>query len=318
MKLPSILTATLLIGCLQTEAATTGATCHAINPLARYGIKGDENIFLTGEALWFKPSQVQLTSQRVVQASSPTRERTSYFEHKFSPGMRVSVGYNTPYNGWDISAIYTYLKYKHNNAQTYTLAQGSGASEASGTISLKYLYNQGDLDMGRMFRVSRKLKIRPNFGIRALWLTQQRDYNTQNVSTLLFSKDKIKNTLTGVLAGGDMHFCLAKQFTLYAQVAASALLNTAKREFSSYANSVLDETVATNYNSRILANSDFALGLRWDKNFNKNRFHMGINLGWEQHNFININQRDQNPNNSNAFIYDFSWQAVALGARIDF
>lgn len=312
-----------LLGCMLVshtfaDAGSSNDTCHAINPLARFGVKGSENLYFTGEAIWFKPAQMQLTSQRQI-TSSPFVIKESYFEQKFAPGFRVSVGYNTPYNGWDLNVIYTRLEYKHNNHQDFSVpVELRSASEAPGTVTLKYNYNQGDLDMGRMFRVSRKLKIRPHFGIRALWLHQKREYNTVYGSYNYYSSDKTKNTLVGLLAGADIHFCLSKEFTLYALAGGSTLVNSAKRSFANYQNSIETTTVSDGYKSRVIANLDLTMGLRWDRNFSDDRFHLGINLGWEQHNFVNINQRTPSPSNPNAFVYDFAWQGIALGARFDF
>jgi hypothetical protein len=67
---------------------------------------------------------------------------------------------------------------------------------------------------------------------------------------------------------------------------------------------------------------DFFIGLRYDVNFSEDRYHFGINVGYEQHIFLNLNPSINGYLNSSPFGFpfssDFSLQGVSIGARFDF
>ena len=71
------------------------------------------------------------------------------------------------------------------------------------------------------------------------------------------------------------------------------------------------------------AASDLALGIRYDKMFDNDRFHMGLQLGWEHHMFWGQNQMWQMSNSYQPGLHskgndEFSTQGWTLAARFDF
>jgi hypothetical protein len=284
------------------------------NPSARFGTADRGNLYVTGEVVWFKPLQTVVNRNNTTETSQApilTTQSEGYFRHQFTAGCRVALGYNTTFDGWDINAIYTGLNYSHNNSYQYSPA-GTDADTNPGHIKMAYYFNQGDLDLGRMFKVSSKLRLRPHAGIRGLWISQNKIYNTASTSYAYYQKTKAKSYMGGLEAGLDSLWNLSKEFAIYANVAFASLVNSQKFLEWETRDSALRNYSSTNYGSSIIADVDFFIGLRWDRNFDNDNYHFGINLGYEQHNYININ------NQPNSFGSDFTLQGIALGARFDF
>lgn len=296
------------------------------NPSARFGTFRKSNFFLTGEALWLKPL-TQENAKYVIEESAQTENRTyKRFQNDFQVGVRAAIGYNTSYDGWDLVLSYVGFNYDHSNAYLYqNLVQ---SVNDQGRINYEYHLNWGDLDLGRMFKISKRLKMRPHAGIRSIWLSQEAKVHYTNIyqSTGNYVKDKYQGTLVGIEAGIDSLWMLSQEFSIYANFAASLLAdsqNATKKAFN--AATSVSSNYRFNYNSRIVNNFDLMLGLRWDKNFSKDKYHLGINLGYEQHSFININSIDviwqtaaKASETSLLTDTDFTLQGIALGARFDF
>lgn len=69
--------------------------------------------------------------------------------------------------------------------------------------------------------------------------------------------------------------------------------------------------------------TDLAIGLAWDRNFSDDRYHLGLNVGWEHHMFFGMNQffRFHDINEQGSFTYgqsDLATQGLTFGARFDF
>jgi hypothetical protein len=67
------------------------------------------------------------------------------------------LGYNTSWDGWDIYLAYTQFNYKKTNA--YDLSYYPYVN-MTGNMTYKINFNLGDLDLGRRFKISKKLKFR--------------------------------------------------------------------------------------------------------------------------------------------------------------
>lgn len=292
------------------------------NPMARWGTSDEGNFFITGEVLWIKPLTEELRSE--YNNGATQTESRKFFRNEFTTGERVSLGYNTTYDGWDAVLIYTGFNYKHNNSgldQTANLPSKT---------SYSYYYNQGDLDFGRMMKVSRKLKMRPHVGVRALWLTEKGKYQADTSGSYqTYSTNRIKNTLYGLEAGLDSVWMFAKTFGVYANLGFGTMVNQQKFVHLGFSTEYNTSSQSyTNYGTKIVNQIDFSIGIRWDKNFSDDAYHFGINLGYEQHSLINL----QSPglgdrvasgyfgNNYNGGFQDpdFTWQGIALGGRFDF
>lgn len=282
------------------------------NPSARWGTKDRSNFFIQGEVLWIKP--LGMNFSKTLRTNNHLSS-ASYFSNEFTTGERVGIGYNTCYDGWDAVLEYTGFNYHHNNA-----GSAYRGGNVTGTTAYTYYFNQGDLDFGRMMKISRKVKMRPHVGARVLWLNEKVSFN-YTVPTG-YSYQKNKNTLGGLELGLDSVWMFAKEFGVYANLGLTTLVNQQKSVFFNNASANIDgPSFNTNYGSKIVSGYDIKVGIRWDKNFSDDSYHFGINFGYEQHSLININNLlgdFSDSVNHTLFDNDFTWQAISLGARFDF
>jgi hypothetical protein len=295
------------------------------NPSSRFGTNKKTSAFLTGEVVFFKPLMNEY-AQANTNTGTTSGTTYTYFNYNFQPGLRVALGCNTPYDGWDLVLTYTGLRYNHSNTYANSVLQPAYINlPLTGQINYIYYYDQADLDLGRMFEVSQKLSLRPHFGLRALWLTQKASASPLYYNQEFSSITRYKGTLIGAVAGFDSLWMLTKQFYVYANLGLTTLVNSQKATYTSSnvatsTNLLLNQT---NYGSKIVNGLDFALGLRWDRNFKNDDYHIGINLGYEHHSLINVNspldliigQSDALYQNQDT---DFTLEGVAAGLRFDF
>lgn len=296
------------------------------NPSARWGTKRDWNLFVTAEAVWFKPIVFGIENVNNAQVLIPGTDSASIvqykpFQNKFSSGVRTSLGYNTNYNGWDLMLVYTGWWYRQARIYENTTlnTDNTFSFKLRGKDTLEYSYNLGDLDLGRMFKISQKLKARPHVGIRALWLNQKNNVNYFDYISNKngYSYFKVSNTLVGLEGGIDSDWKLSHNFSIYGNLTISSLINSMNpsRENLNTNTSQTLSKISWNKPTRMIGNLDVLIGLRWDKNLSHDRYHLGFNFGYEQHHYWNVNLiTDGYAINEGSF----SLQGLALGARFDF
>lgn len=300
------------------------------NPSSRFGTNKNSNVYVTGDFLYFQPLTSELSTVNIPGTLTIAPVNTKYFEHAFKPGFRVSLGYNANYDGWDLNLIYTQLDYKHNNkfvnVGNFILPAAWGNVNDQGTISYTYNYYQGDLDLGRMFKVSNKFNLRPHLGIRGLWLIQKAklEYlNSPKQSNI--THNRFKSGLGGIEAGIDSLWTIAKKLSVYGNLGFTGLVDSQKLTASKF-NSVNgnQEPTSSNSGSKLVLGADFAIGLTYDMRLSQDRYHLGIKVGYEQHILSDINSlADQKYLVGTSGFYplqdsDFRWQAVTAGLRFDF
>lgn len=104
----------------------------------------------------------------------------------WDPGVRLSMGYNTTYYGWDALMRWTYMK---TDPETNTKADNQGilvntldetiifgfkAPVAASEVHSKWKLTANILDweIGRKYHMSRKLVFRPHGGLKTAWIHQ--------------------------------------------------------------------------------------------------------------------------------------------------
>jgi hypothetical protein len=263
-------------------------------PLARWGTKSPTNTYLLGEIIFFQPALTELVET--------TQSNYNNFCHKFKPGVRLTLGRNTSYDGWNTALAYTGWRYK----QVHQALFDTSFLKAQGPLSYVYTLDQANLDLGRFCAVSKHLMLRPHTGLRALWLRQKGSLN--------FHRSKLTSALYGLQGGLDIVWACPYQLCLYAKVDLSCCV-THQQAF--YTSPLLYQNCQ---NGLTLVNGvDTALGLQWDLNFAHDSYHFALNVGYEQHSLLHLNTSPSlttthglinNPN--------FNLEGLNLGARLDF
>lgn len=121
----------------------------------------------------------------------------------------------------------------------------------------------------------------------------------------------------GLRLGADTMWGLGAGFSIYGDAAVSLLsshFNVHQREKLDIA----DTTRAnlTNKVDNVVTIGELALGLKWDHFFYKDRYHIGVKLGWEFNAFFNQNQFFRLFGNSSH--ESLAFQGLTLGFRFDF
>lgn len=229
------------------------------------------------------------------------------------------------------------------------LGPGFGAS-----MNWKLRLDLLDLELGREFFVSNWLTLRPHAGLRSAWLHQRSHVEYSGLTALVGSglivvlpqqipttEASLKNNFWGMgpRIGLDGQWGLGCNWSLYSDLAASLLLG----HFSIFEieSPVLDSSgtiltgSSTSFSERFRATRaafDLDLGVRYEQLFSCDRYGLMVQLGWEQHLFINQNQLTRlatsmgySPSTANTRAFtpvsnqgDLSTQGVTLTVEFDF
>ena len=290
---------------------------------ARFGTKDSTNFIIEGEVIWFKPLSQELASQN----TTSTQNTNTYFQNTFQAGERLSLGYNTAYDTWDVFLTYTGFNYHHSNHANY-LTQTSSNNQ-TGKLSYSYYFNQGDLDFGRMIKISKKFKIRPHIGARVLWLTEKSKQTYSQSTSNYTTTQKISGTLGGLEGGFKSYITFVKDFCFYTNLNASTLVNQQKASLvntnTTSHTQIFQST--SDYSSKVILGYDFAFGVQWDKNFSDDEYHINLHFGYEQYGLINLQSpkllEDLQNGFTNSYVGgfsdpDFTYQGIVFGLRFDF
>lgn len=320
------------------------------NPLDRFGNKKSNNLYVSGEAIWFKPLNKTyfLESSRGVSSSSYVETKKAANEPQFQPAFRLALGYNTNFDGWDLKLTYTRFIYKTSTASarfnefnmrynTPPPAQTSGLDTRQGPNIqiLNYKYNLLDLDLGRMYKISQRLSAKPFIGLRSLWFKTENgvedNYQTRprvNIVTVDSQIIYFSSYLIGMKTGCDGIWRLSKEFSIVGNLTLSTLVNSHKTTLIQdrpTAFSTVDmqpfnwggfyQDSARKSTTFLTTNLDLSLGLGWDKNFADDKYHLGLNFSYEQHSYWTMNNSEWAQTGGDL---SFNLQGIALGARLDF
>lgn len=265
------------------------------NPSARWGVTGGANLFLTAEALVYRISQDTNPYAYLVDTLGNVTDYHADMDD-WIWGFRVAMGYNMSHDAWDVVGTYTRFNFENttrvnapSTGELNSYTSVNPLSKASNEWSVDF--NQLDVEMGRQFFVSKYLRVRPKFGFRNVFLDNDQELNMIATTGALEEIDNEEHFWgMGVLAGIDTVWGLAQGFSLYGNFGLAGLLGhfTPKQTIETSATSAHLDKSSHMQNTKAVM--DLALGLRWDRNFSDDRFHIGFNFGFEQHVFFNMNR----------------------------
>ena len=313
------------------------AEAMAAHPSARPGMTSGWDLFITADWLIWQANESGLgyainnqdidTTQTLSLGSGSVK--SPHFEWEY--GVRLGLGYNMPHDQWDLRLNWTWFR---DHASSHT-SSGFSTTEAlypvfmnpdatstfdvaaaiSADAHLHLQLNVLDLEMGRQFYAGKWLSLRPHFGLRNAWVDQ-----TYKVSydTLYNSTDEIvlddyhthmKNDYwgLGVRGGLDTQWGLGAGFSIFGNAAVSVLYGFFDIHHSEHyvESSTSSGYVLSEKNSFRAgrAVTDLQIGMRWDKNFANDRFHFGVQAGWEHHMFFSQNQIMRFVDSANPAVY---------------
>ena len=316
-----------------------------INPNGRPEVRDGADLFITADVLLWQAHEGGLgyyikSHEKQFNADAPlhhTNIKNPHFHHDW--GFRIGAGYNMPHDGWDLYAAWTHIHlHAHDDTSVNDGTQGF-ATYTPDTASIYFVFKEADahlklhlniidLELGREFFTSKWLTLRPHFGLRTGWIQQHYNIDYNSCFTPVDGKTDIdmKNNFWGLgpRLGLDTQWGLGSGFSLYGNASLSLLygfFTTAFHQLNRAANGIGTPFASTHNSFRqSAATTDLQLGLRWDHMFDNDRFHFGLQAGWEHHMFFSQNQFSKFVSLNNVVINqgDLTTEGWTLSARFDF
>ena len=287
-----------------------------------YAPKGS-NLFLLAEWIYWQANETGLSYAVENENFNILDDTIMGSGHVVQPkfdwhsGVRFGLGYNIPHDGWDVQFVWTWYEDQANNEQTSSgdnptilptyihpniyNAQSIAASNSANANLFLHL-NMMDLDLGKQFKVSKALSLKPFLGLRTAWLNQT--YNIQYTDLFDKSADLVLNEYStniknnfwgiGILGGLGSEWNLKWGISFFGNCALSLLYGFFDLDHtesfihtSGFGDIVISDTNSFRA-SRAIA--DLQLGLRWSASCIKDRLKIVLQGGWEQHMFFSQNQ----------------------------
>ncbi len=314
-----------------------------INPQGRPQVKDGADLFVFGDLIYWNAHENGL-NYAVENDDSSTNIADAEVKNihgKWNFGFRAGVGYNLPHDGWDVRL--TWLRFTDNGGKKTNpdeddfiypiMASASNplvgdAAQYKTHSRWNLSLNQLDLDMGREFFVSKWLTLRPHFGLRSDWIHQKwkGEYENKANDDEIEVRFKDHWWAIGLEGGLDTQWGLGNGWSIFGNLTAAILygfhdldvdeeneVNEVETEFAD-----LDQTYRISH--PIL---DLQMGLRWDNMFDGDRFHLGLQVGWEHHIYFSQNQFPKFYDDTSAGMFvsnqgDLTLQGWTFSARFDF
>ncbi len=321
-----------------------------INPNGRPQVKDGCDLFVTADFLYWKAVEDNLIyvleNEHGVSFANDSDVRDPHGD--WNCGFRIGVGYNTPHDGWDLYANWTRI-HNHGHGEehadeggtlfpTWLNAYTNSSSNPTCTkakADWKLRVNLIDLELGREFFTSKWLTLRPFMGLRSGWIHQKLDIDYDNATYVVVQSMQgdvdidLKNNFWGLGPRGGLNtqWGLGGGWSIYGDMAVSALFGHFKfdedQDFKNLLNVKKEQLDAERHKQSGKFILDLALGLRWDHMFDDDRFHLGVQAGYEVHWLPGQNQLfrfvDDTAQGSISTGYgDLTLQGWTLSARFDF
>lgn len=324
-----------------------GALCASSAPVVDSGLPNisarpqDQvsNVDVFADAIYWYTAET--ADWAVVHAPNGNTEKVAFKTIGFdwNPGFRVGVGYNMDHDRWDTQFYYTWFQ-----ARTTEHARGAADTVQPAFIGWKVTdtgyFDKGELkwnlrfdmfdwDLARNFFVSKALSVRPLIGLKGGWIKQsihtewKKRVTVLGVSVPLTAVENLKNNFWGVGPKGGVNtkWIFGKTqtafFSLFGDFAAAFMWGhwTIKDKFQ--------DTLLTTLLNKSGRNRDFGavmvqgfMGLGFDLNFDKDRSHFAMKLGYEVQDWFNQFQIFTNATGTQA--NELVFQGLTFDARLDF
>ncbi len=292
------------------------------------------HVFLTGEWLYWRTRQggMEFAIQGAVSSVAMSDGVASKIKFGMDSGFRVGGGVHLPLDGWDIQVKYTHFHpeaTKHVDGSLFPLLLYQGLfatpivtqARAHWDIELQVL----DAGLGRAYYIGRSLSLRPNIGIKGAWIEQKARFEYAG-GTIPAGQEYHIHThhrfkAGGILAGVDSSWHLGVGFSFFGNVSAALLAGQFENSQKQTQQGVHPIDLKSDFNLLCPTTQLFA-GLAWDRNFNSDHCHVGINIGFESQYFWRQNQLERFTNPTLPIYVreseDLGFYGLTLGARVDF
>lgn len=316
------------------EGVTTNPK-ELITPPVAPRVTHGADVFLTADFIWWKS---QISGLEYATIGSKSKELPFQFE----PGFKVGLGVDMAHDGWDLYAQYTWLNTpKHSNHlsvpghlgfstlvsafSTPTIGALSVIPTSSASASRKASFNVLDVELGRNFFISKRLTLRPNFGLKFAWLDEHIHfhYNGNTTYTTIATADShFKQYLFGVggRAGLNTVWHFSPCWGLYGDVALTALWGkfNDKVRIKLLTSGQTESVETSNVHEKsqyVIPVIEYGIGLTYMTWFYDESYMFSLKAGWEEQIWVHYNQLLNVPSKYNG---DLSMQGLTIQAGFAF
>ncbi len=305
------------------------------------------DVFINADFIWWK---AQVAGQEYVDLGAHRKEAP----FKFEPGLKVGLGLDLEHDGWDVYAQYTWLNGPKQHSSTSSSTGGNSTVAFPAYVAFpddeldpsvitapatyasshkKFTFNVLDLELGRNFFISKRLTLRPNFGLKFGWLTDKVDntytYSTETTFFNDYNQTKINRKQdtfgVGIRAGINTVWHFARSWGIYGDLNVTTLWGSFDNKSNVH---VYDET-STGSGEYTLINSqsrkensqdiipvvEAGLGLTYMTWFYDESYMFSLKAGWEEQIWVNYNHMINLPSNNTG---NLSLHGLTLRAEFAF
>lgn len=245
------------------------------------------------------------------------QSRVKNLNYDWDWGFRLGLGLNTDHDAWDVLVQWTrwtteakrdfsvgpnqalYPHYSHPSPSAFLYAQDLKAK-------WELCYNTLDLEGAREFWISKCVALRPFGGLRAAWIHQKKfDLLFSDLQSIAVINENLSDPPPfeplsvkqsdrfwgiGIRSGLDMQWGLGCGFSIFNNFAGNLLYSYHSVKHKEIINT--DETILNvgNFFHMGTAVFDLQIGIRFDWISCDCCYHLGLDLGWEQHWYSGMNQ----------------------------
>lgn len=282
------------------------------------------HFYLTAEWLYWRTRQGGMefaTSKRI--------------DFDFQSGFRVGLGVHLPYDHWDIYVNYTRFvpdasASVHGSFYPLFLFQGThgphGTHVSKAHAHWKVEFQTADVEIGRVYYVGNTFVVRPFFGLKGAWIDQDAkvSYEGGFIPHGQSYRTKFDNDFKGggPLIGVESNWLIGEGFSLFGDFSAAPVIGyffNQQKQFQLHGAKVVDLNTDSHLVSPIL---QVTAGLAWDRNFRRDRMHIGVSAGFEAQYWWEQNQIEQFTDDDLPIYVrekgDLSFYGLTLRGRFDF
>ncbi|MBX7067153.1 MAG: hypothetical protein K1X28_07975 [Parachlamydiales bacterium] len=322
-------------GVLQIEKRTDSGMMN----ISSYPMIDSNKWDLSASATYWKAEQDGTEWASILSVAPEGEENFNFrrIDFNWNWGFKAGIGYNMmQHDEWDTQLFYSWFHTNHQSSidlpQSNTPSAGilaifttpsdiNGSALRAGKIYWKIKYNMFDWELGRGYRVSKHLSMRPHIGAKSGWIYQNvHGYYTaySNHSTPFLAKNEFWgigpsggiNTKWGLKSTKEHFISLLADFGGSWMWGHWKVLHKYKKNGTPEEFSNLSQNLGA-FNLQVL------MGLGWDTNFNNDRCHFSIRLGYEVQHWFNQLQFLP-PGDTIRFNYDLTLQGGTFDVRLDF
>jgi len=287
--------------------------CEGPLPSAEPQVKCPYGFSLSGDFIFWTAREDGLAYATSAYNQTRRQGTVKHPEFEFGPGFKGGLGIDSRHDGWGLYAQYTWLRIGEatsdvrrstldaaRNGPNWLIDNSPDDLIATASTKWDLKFNSIDLELGRDFFLSEKLSLRPHFGLKGTWQTQDLTADYEQFGFLAPPTIRRMNQEqsywgVGIRSGVNTEWRIGYCFSIVGDLALSGLwgqfdidrLDRIREVTDSISQEVLNLENKFHTLSPVM---ELFMGVRWAKEFGEGRYYHRIDVGWEEQIWWNQNQ----------------------------